>query len=90
MDTAGNLIIQAVEIKSKKDAATTAFGREKSLKELQNKLNINLEKIKNSLNFQSDVKLKELANKLEQENIKLTKELENIQIEKNNITKTSL
>ena len=82
LDTAGNLIIQAVEIKSKKDAATTAFGREKSLKELQNKLNINLEKIKNSLNFQSDVKLKELANKLEQENIKLTKELENIQIEK--------
>jgi hypothetical protein len=78
----GDLVKQAIELKSKKNAATTAFAREKILKGLQNKLNIQLEKITQKLKFGYDKQLANLGNKIKQEQIKLTKELEDLQIEK--------
>jgi hypothetical protein len=78
----GDLVKQAIELKSKKNAATTAFAREKILKGLQNKLNIQLEKITQKLKFGYDEQLANLGNKIKQEQIKLTKELEDLQIEK--------
>ena len=78
----GDLIKQSIDLSAKKNAATTAFSREKILKGLQNKLAINLEQIKQKLKFGYDKELADLANTIEKEQIKLKDELETVQIEK--------
>ena len=78
----GNLITQSIDIAAKKNAATAAFDREKILKDLQNKLAINLEQIKQRLKFGYDKELANLANTIEQEQIKLTSELKIVENEK--------
>ena len=74
-ETATKLLIQSKDLTAKGTAATTAFSRDKELKKLDNALTIQLEKIKNNINFASDVKLKNLANKIEKEQINLRDKL---------------
>ena len=79
-ETATKLLIQSKDLTAKGTAATTAFSRDKELKKLDNALTIQLEKIKNNINFASDVKLKNLANKIEKEQINLRDKLALMQI----------